>query len=109
MITTLGGFPHEIPNKKRKRKFATVSFMVSVLNVVRIDAMQTLGERAISDHSFVSFLCNVLSTFERKSSWFCRNFYKPLRGGLQRIQILKLNERKLSYVVLHEMGEQRSG
>ena len=83
--------------------------MVSVLNVVRIDAMQTLGERAISDHSFVSFLCNVLSTFERKSSWFCQNFHKPLRGGLQRIKILKLNERKLSYVVLHEMGKQRSG
>ena len=109
MITTLGDFPHEISNKKSKRKFATVSFIVSVLNVVELDAMQTFGGRAISDHSFGSFLCNVLSTFKEKSSWSCRNFHKPLRGGLQRIQILKLNERKLSYVVLHEMGEQRSG
>ena len=82
--------------------------MVSVLNVVKVDAMQTLGKRAISDHSFVSFLYIALSIFEQMLTGFCRNFEKLLRGGLQRIQKLKLNERKLSYVVLYEMGKKSS-
>jgi hypothetical protein len=108
MITTLGGLAKHARVKKRKRKFATFDFMSSVWNVVLINAMGTLDRGAILDHPFASLFCNIIVGLEH-FIFSVVKFYISLSGeAFEMSQKIKLNERKLSYEVLHEMGKSQN-
>jgi hypothetical protein len=105
IITTFGGLAKQARVKKRKRKFATFDFMSSVLIVVLYNAKRTLDKGAILDHPLVSLFCNIIVGFENFIFSEVRFFISHSGKAFQRVQESKLNERKLSYVVLHEMGK----
>ncbi len=108
-MTTLGGLAKQVKVKKIKRKFATFDFMSSVFDVVLYKAMQTLVWGAILDSSFVSLFCNIITSFEHIIFVKVRTFISLSGEAFKRVQKLKLNERKLSYVDLQEMECVRYG
>tara|TARA_Y200000002_G_scaffold317796_1_gene276555 strand:+ start:880 stop:1230 length:351 start_codon:yes stop_codon:yes gene_type:complete len=105
IITTFGGLAKQARVKKRKRKFATFDFMSSVWNVVLYNAKRTLDKGAILDHPLVSLFCNIIVGFEHLIFSTVKFFICLSGEAFERVQKSKLNERKLSYVVLHEMGK----
>jgi hypothetical protein len=105
MITTLGVLAKQVVVKKIKRKFATFDFMSSVLKNMQRYAKRNLDRGAMLERLFSFLFCNIIVGFECLIFSVVRFFISLSGEAFERVQKSKLNERKLSYVVLHEMGK----